>query len=494
MARATTALNLLVLLASVSWSAAAPGSESDALQADDSCSADGASCTTELLQQRAVEKLEKATSKKATPHSLLPCEGSVLTTEEMTAEDYDGIIIAFTGAFDALDQKCEANDCPVADVTGCVLRMAGHDFMDYTPSLDKGGSDACTDMDEADNAGLSACLVDGEHGFKLADIYATVCTKVSLADFIVIAAEAAMTYTRGIYLKEFPDRGDIDFKGNFKYGRTTATECDFAAHVLPNPENGCSDVERVFVNNIGLKWSHAAALMGVHSLGRASTSNSGYDGWWSDAENSRRFNNNYFTSMLLKGWMPERAVGGNSAKNQWLVSDNSHTGVMGKEMMLDTDMCLAFSTGLMSFEDIHSASSDCCTWTMPVNVIDAIYNYNDGVFCGVNDAEKVKLWLTLPKGDTIAKRQEAWELWQQETGLEPNAVFREMRAACCQGQDKYRREFKEYEDCGAVSHPTGQAIHYVMTYANDEKVWLKDFLDAWGRATKRGYAKLKGLS
>merc|ERR1712176_1646210 len=67
--------------------------------------------------------------------------------------------------------------------------------------------------------------------------------------------------------------------------------------------------------------------MGVHSLGRAQTRFSGYSGWWSDALNSRRFNNNYYISMVTKGWMPERSLSDIHGvpqvdKNQWQRSDD----------------------------------------------------------------------------------------------------------------------------------------------------------------------------
>eukprot|EP00971_Amphidinium_carterae_P045989 905026-Amphidinium_carterae.1 len=87
---------------------------------------------------------------------------------------------------------------------------------------------------------------------------------------------------------------------------------------------------------MGLSWRQAAALMGVHSLGRARPENSGYDGWWSDAVNSRKFNNNYYASIVGKGWMPEQL---SQNKNQWKRSDagKDRGATQGKEMMLNTD-------------------------------------------------------------------------------------------------------------------------------------------------------------
>eukprot|EP00448_Togula_jolla_P030433 CAMPEP_0170623860 /NCGR_PEP_ID=MMETSP0224-20130122/29926_1 /TAXON_ID=285029 /ORGANISM="Togula jolla, Strain CCCM 725" /LENGTH=73 /DNA_ID=CAMNT_0010950347 /DNA_START=9 /DNA_END=226 /DNA_ORIENTATION=- len=57
------------------------------------------------------------------------------------------------------------------------------------------------------------------------------------------------------------------FKDQFRYGRTTADSgCTFSEGRLPNPQESCDDVDRVFVKNMGLTWPEAAALMGVHTL------------------------------------------------------------------------------------------------------------------------------------------------------------------------------------------------------------------------------------
>ncbi len=44
--------------------------------------------------------------------------------------------------------------------------------------------------------------------------------------------------------------------------------------------------------------------------------NSGYFGWWSNHIDSSRFNNDYYQSLLFKGWRPDTALFGNDAKNQ----------------------------------------------------------------------------------------------------------------------------------------------------------------------------------
>lgn len=82
-------------------------------------------------------------------------------------------------------------------MAACLLRFAGHDLMDYRKD-DKtgpGGSDGCIDMLDGDNAGLQKCMMDA----GIPEAYAQHCHYVSLADFTVIAAEAAMGRTSPTY-------------------------------------------------------------------------------------------------------------------------------------------------------------------------------------------------------------------------------------------------------------------------------------------------------
>ena len=118
---------------------------------------------------------------------------------------------------------------------------------------------------------------------------------------------------------------------------------------MPNPENGCPGLSNIFVDNIYYDrydaWALTAAISGAHSVGSAKLENSGYEGWWSDSENSGKFNNDYYISLLVKGWGHERAVNGNSAKNQWKRID---MGLEAEhhEIMLRSDLCLAYDTNI----------------------------------------------------------------------------------------------------------------------------------------------------
>jgi catalase (peroxidase I) len=49
-----------------------------------------------------------------------------------------------------------------------------------------------------------------------------------------------------------------------------------------------------------------AAISGGHTIGAAHAENSGFEGTWSDAANQGVFNNDYYKSLILKGWAPKQ--------------------------------------------------------------------------------------------------------------------------------------------------------------------------------------------
>lgn len=377
---------------------------------------------------------------------------ATLTTETMTSAEYDNVHDSVKKLYERLPLACNATYCPQADWTGCALRVAGHDFMDFRDST--GGSDGCLDLHDADNSGLHECLYRGEFGVSLHDAYEEHCTKVSLADFLVIAAETVMEITRANVLGAPP----LNFRAGFRYGRTTSVECPWAHERLPDPEKSCTAVETTFVNSMGLSWTQAAALMGVHSLGRAHLQFSGFNGWWSDFENSRRFNNNYFLSILAKGWQPEKLSTG---KHQWMRADVGTNEVeLGKEMMLNTDMCLAFTFDEPGDVELRAAEHDCCGWVDPSEIRTGYTRYLNGEFCG-------------DMGDDI-----------------PGGRGPEQRVRCC---GPFSSSETRVLDCGSPATPRGPAYDAVKSFANDEEEWLQAFLPAWRIATENGFSNLKSL-
>ena len=81
----------------------------------------------------------------------------------------------------------------------CLLRLEGHDLMDFRRKANKkgrikrggpgtGGSDGCVNFEDGDNAGLPTCLA----WTNIHTIYEKWCDKISMADFMVLAAEAVV--------------------------------------------------------------------------------------------------------------------------------------------------------------------------------------------------------------------------------------------------------------------------------------------------------------
>ena len=132
-----------------------------------------------------------------------------------------------------------------------MVRLAGHDLMDFrnASGVLSGGSDGCLYLNDAVNAGLQSCVSSS----NINSIYQSYCDQVSLADFIVIAAEALMARTATDYDSGNPFKtGTLveKFKSNFRSGRTTQEECASSSGLMPDPEEGCTDLHTVFIQNV----------------------------------------------------------------------------------------------------------------------------------------------------------------------------------------------------------------------------------------------------
>lgn len=118
-------------------------------------------------------------------------EDAVRVPKGAAAEDlYKKIAKKVWAAHDALPEEGRHRH----DYIGCLLRTAGHDFMDFRYEADaqgnfvsaSGGSDGCINFKDPDNKGVPQCLTK----FKVGDIYQSVKSEVTLADFFVIMGEA----------------------------------------------------------------------------------------------------------------------------------------------------------------------------------------------------------------------------------------------------------------------------------------------------------------
>jgi len=126
------------------------------------------------------------------PSDILICPANkVMETESFSKVEYEALAIEIIEHQNASDDK--------TNYAACLLRLEGHDLMDFRRTPDKrgrikrgapgtGGSDGCVNFEDEDNAGLPTCLA----GIGINSIYEKWCDKISLADFMVLAAEAVV--------------------------------------------------------------------------------------------------------------------------------------------------------------------------------------------------------------------------------------------------------------------------------------------------------------
>ena len=86
--------------------------------------------------------------------------GIATTTAAFDKAKYKKIVAQVVEQYEAVSSSVSANSNPRAKYAGCLVRTAGHDFMDYrnTNGVESGGSDGCINFADEDNTGLADCL------------------------------------------------------------------------------------------------------------------------------------------------------------------------------------------------------------------------------------------------------------------------------------------------------------------------------------------------
>lgn len=338
-----------------------------------------------------------------------------------------------------------------------------------------GGSDGCVNFNDPDNKGLATCLTAS----GIQSVYNEHCHHLSLADFIVLSSEAVTIRTASRYdANNKFGRGTLGsrFANRFKVGRNTSTTCT-ATGLMPDGNDGCTGLKNIFLDHIYNKsknekgaWRLVAAISGAHTLGQAKVENSGFNGHWSDASNQGKFNNDYYRSMLLKGWGPELGI--STGNDQWQRIDqfNSSGNVTHKEMMLNSDICLAYN---------NNSAHDACVDAFMANTTGMTLNQANGNCRGLQRNSDTKFLLA---------NQSQCCAWTNTKALKNNGLFRRTttktnnfcgqsntnldfgtgRAQCCGGEGS-----SSVGDCDSAKWPKGPAFRSVLTFAANEGHWLR---------------------
>ena len=178
-----------------------------------------------------------------------------------------------------------------------------------------------------------------------------------------------------------------------------------------------------------MTWRYVSALMATHGLGGAKLENTGFDGFWSDAENHGKFSNSYFKQVLASGWVPERNVGGNAGKVQWQRGDTGKSDTH-KQMMLDTDLCLPYANNIMcGARDEFGVKIYDCRWSNRTH----LSALNNGDCCAFTRADR------LYQKDVLTSNTEEYYCGVQGFNL---SDFDFQRSKCCEHEPS-----TSYGDC-----------------------------------------------
>ncbi|CAH1783712.1 unnamed protein product [Owenia fusiformis] len=236
----------------------------------------------------------------------------------------------------ALEEHIEAkvvnNDHPRI---GGLVRLAFHDCV--------GGCDGCVNLANSDNAGLQIYIND------LEPVYAPYANLISRADFWQLAGLEALRRAAEACVPQGcnPVYPDIQFR----IGRQDCETSPNTAEIRMFPNNGghgtLNDVLDFFDDAFGLDETGSVALLGAHTLGRARSGDSGFNGPW--VGNADLLDNAYFRDLLNRNWIQINIAPANEeARWQW-IPGNPRPPPQGRRrrqaagngpMMLNSDMCL----------------------------------------------------------------------------------------------------------------------------------------------------------
>jgi len=154
-------------------------------------------------------------------------------------------------------QKSITNDKDRVHFLGGIVRLVAHDFMDYDRRnlRDPFGSDGCFDVQHASNAGLDTIWCKN---CALTRLHRDSYSELSKADFWIASANAVLRITSV--------DNELDMTDDFLWGREDRDTCRGSGDRLPTTE-GCDQIEKVFLRNMGLTWKDSVALLGAHSIG-----------------------------------------------------------------------------------------------------------------------------------------------------------------------------------------------------------------------------------
>lgn len=237
-----------------------------------------------------------------------------------------------------------------SNIFGICIRLAFHDAGEADlRTTDKLGPDGCLSNNES-NAGL---IENDSLVITLIEpMWQKYCDKISRADFWALMGKLAAERADPTRTLRIP----------FQYGRKDNIDCSAGANRLPRSQDGISEFQRVFVQQMKLTLYDAVTLVGAHTVGHVHVKTSGFgvnltpdelvteflhNAW---DETPASFDNQYFVSMLEEPWINIQSTI-NPSKNIWEIPRNLSQDPLNtiddrayhpRTIMLNSDMVIGF--------------------------------------------------------------------------------------------------------------------------------------------------------
>ena len=244
------------------------------------------------------------------------------------------------------------NDLPF--IAGFV-RLAFHDC------IGSGGCDGCIDHSNPDNAGLKRYTDPLDLLYNQSHV-----GKISRADFYALAAVVALSRST---LDTFNKYTGFDL---FRVGRKdcSLSPAEDSDASFPKGTDGETKTFQFF-KDFGFNEREAVILLGAHTLGRSTLSNSGYHGPWVDNRFSKPnplaptsvLDNSYYNMIVkIPPWKQFKTT---ANKMQWqepsskTVNDPSKSNTV--PILLNSDMAIFYN-----LESTDSIGSSSCTLPRPL--------------------------------------------------------------------------------------------------------------------------------
>jgi hypothetical protein len=274
--------------------------------------------------------------------------------------------------------SCNAklSPCPMGDMFGAVVRLVFHDAAGQAP-----GSNGCIDfVNTGSNRGLEDITSSLDQLFVQKN-YLNVITK---ADLYVLAAVTVIEFASTVAVNNLTLDLPTVLHLPFRYGRPDQASCNDAGR-LPSASFQWPDMQLLFGGRFNMTTREIVAIMGGHTLGRAESKNSGFDGGWVEFQSS--FSNAYYATFFTLPWNSTSAD-----SNVWEDLPNKAT------LRLTPDVELFFHShgfgapGFCSFfQGENDAETEMCPFQRGVWTIMQEYRNDIQTFYGAFTTAFVKL-------------------------------------------------------------------------------------------------------